>query len=170
MTPADWTDRDRERIEFGWRFWKLGENPGRRRSVVTSTALKCGDLMGDPDTWFASQWSEQIGRYATQPTPTKGPKHHADSSNPLVPTGTTQTARQPRTAAPRPRPRRGSRSPCFNTPSAPPLATRTRARSCPWRSCRACRSSRSRRGSRTSARSASPTRTTWRCGPPRYSA
>ncbi|KAG8162462.1 hypothetical protein KVR01_008227 [Diaporthe batatas] len=61
MAPADWTDHDREVIEFGWRLWKLG---GRsRRNAVTSTAMKCGDITGAPDAWFAAQWPQQIGRY-----------------------------------------------------------------------------------------------------------
>ncbi|POS70907.1 hypothetical protein DHEL01_v210701 [Diaporthe helianthi] len=63
MAPADWTDRDRQVIEGGWRFWSFLGKPSSRRNIVTSTAMRCGDLMGDPDTWFASQWPQQIGRY-----------------------------------------------------------------------------------------------------------
>lgn len=62
MTPADWTDREREAIELGWRVWKLGGKG--RRNAVTSAAMKCGDIKGNPYAWFAAQWPQQIGRYS----------------------------------------------------------------------------------------------------------
>lgn len=66
MAPADWTERDREIIDTRYRFWKISNKVSSRRNVVTSTALRCGDLTGDPDTWFAKRWELQIGRYASR--------------------------------------------------------------------------------------------------------
>lgn len=67
MAPADWTDREREAIEFGWSVWELGGSA--RRKAVTSAALKCGDIIHDPEGWYANQWPQRIGRYARQSTP-----------------------------------------------------------------------------------------------------
>ncbi|KAL2272881.1 hypothetical protein FJTKL_05922 [Diaporthe vaccinii] len=63
MSSADWTARDREIIELRYRQWKMTDKPFSRRRVVTAVAMRCGDMTGDPETWFAHQWAQQIGRY-----------------------------------------------------------------------------------------------------------
>lgn len=64
MAPSDWTARDKEIIESRYRIWKMTSKPYSHRGVVTSVAMKCGDMIGDPETWLASNWAQQIGRYA----------------------------------------------------------------------------------------------------------
>ncbi|KAI7772999.1 hypothetical protein LA080_012504 [Diaporthe eres] len=61
MSSADWTARDREIIELRYRQWKMTDKPFSRRRVVTAVAMRCGDMTGDPETWFAHQWAQQIG-------------------------------------------------------------------------------------------------------------
>ncbi|KAK7697936.1 hypothetical protein SLS64_013023 [Diaporthe eres] len=63
MAPSDWTARDREMIELRYRIWKMTDKASSRRGIVGSIAQRCGDLVGDPETWYASQWPQQIGRY-----------------------------------------------------------------------------------------------------------